>query len=219
MNKLREILQTGNIRVLVVLLLLIAGLLAIAATGLVREYVIPAVLYLVLGLRIAYGTLPQMAWWVLLVILLLIIASMSLVIARRNRSGETPITRKLPSRLEFWVDKLEQANKGGYFSWSLAHEISLLSARVLELNEKTGLRSLASSITSDQYNLDPEIQNYILTGLDAKESFQKPAFSISGLFSENKSPVNLEPEEMIRFLESILDIEQHPIEAQNGNEH
>jgi hypothetical protein len=219
MNKFRELLKTGNIRVLLVPLILTAGLLAIAATGVVREYLIPAFLYLVLGIRIMSGTLPQMAWWILLVFLLLIIASTSLVLVRRNRVDATPSARKLPSRLEFWIDKLEQGNKGGYFSWSLAHEISLLSLRVLELDEKAPLSSLSSSLKNSRDAIDPEIQRYILTGLDAKESFQKPAFSFSEFFSEKKAPVNLEPVAVIHFLESILDIEQLPAEVPNGNEY
>ena len=170
-------------------------------------------------IRIAYETLPQLLWWILLLLILLIIAVRSLF-QRKNHSEENSQENRIPpSRLESWINTIEKSDRGGYFVWNLAHEISLLTITVYIDQDRLDQYTIATKIKTNQYDLTPEIQEYLLAGLDAQESFRSNQSVISTFFAGQKSALELDPEILINYLEEILDIEnQFEYEVLHGDE-
>ncbi len=194
-----------NIRVLIVLAVIAAGMLAILLQDVVQSLILTPIQYISWWIQIIYETLPQIFWWGVLIVFLLIIAVRSLTSVRLSRSRTIEKDRLGKSCLEVWTENIEKAEKGGYFKWYLAHKISMLTLDILADQERMTKDEAAAYLQGGKFNLPIDVRDYIKTGLDARISFQISELEKRFFILERKSPIKLTPEEMVEYIEQKLD--------------
>jgi hypothetical protein len=205
MSKIFKDLVNNQRHYLFIGFIIIAAVLALFLRDLVRLILVPPVLYVYWVVRIIYGTLPQLFWWGALMLGLLLIAARSLTFRSNDTKSTDPAHRARESRLEMWTKWLDQTRKGGYFRWYLAHELGRLYLSVLASRERLTNDQALTRLVNKKTGLPPDVQAYVETGLDARQSFTFGDLGGRLPFRSKSSPLDLEPEEIIEILESKLD--------------
>lgn len=205
MNKIFK--DLGNIRrhYLFIGFIIIAAVLALLLRDLVRSILVPPVLYAFWMARIVYQTLPQLFWWGLVMLILLLIAARSLTLRSNSTKSTESAHRTRESRLDMWTKWIDQTRKGGYFRWYLAHELGRLYLSVLASRERLTNDQALTRLVNKKTGLPPDVQAYVETGLDARQSFTFGDLGGKLPFRSKSSPLDLELEEIIEILESKLD--------------
>lgn len=192
------------------IILLVAGISAAAILvfffrDIVQVLIINPFLYAFYWVRIIYKTLPQIWWWSILLVILFFISLRSLTRRKTSSSNETEQSNIRKSPLEKWDERFNKAERGGYFKWFLAHEISLLALNLIADQERIPTEEANQYFTEGKFNLPPDIYEYMKTGLDARISFQFTNMEKRLYFFGSRSVLNIKPEEMIEFLEDRLE--------------
>ena len=190
-------------------LLIAAGISAAAILifffrDIVQLLILNPILYAIYWGGIIYQTLPQIWWWSIILVILFFIALRSLTRRKTISYDETEQSHIQKSPLEKWDERFSKAERGGYFKWFLAHELSLLALNLIADQEKVPTEEAYQYFTDGKFNLPPEIFEYMKTGLDARVSFQFTNMEKRFYFFGSRSILNIQPEEMIEFLENRL---------------
>jgi len=181
------------------IILLLAALLAPFLRDFIREVIVIPLLYLFwLGLLLA-ESIPQAGFWGCFVGLALLIAGRSLLrsprLAPRRRGTKTAS----PGRIETWVKLLQQARQEPYYRWRLAQRFRELTLDTLAHAEHLSRKQVRQRLAEGQLGLPPEIRAYLQASL---RSFSHlPAASPSFRSRPPASPLDLEPERIVQFLE------------------
>ena len=205
MNKIFKDLVNNQRHFLFIGFIIIAAILALLLRDLVRLVLVPPVLYVYWVARIIYGTLPQLFWWGALMLGLLFIAARSLAFRSNDTKSTESAHRARESRLELWANWIDQTNNGGYFRWYLAHELGRLYLSVLASRERLTKDQALTQLVNKKTDLPPEVQAYLETGLDARQSFTFGDLKGRLPFRSKSPPLDLEPEEIIKLLEREFD--------------
>jgi len=200
--------EDKNIIKLAVTLIIVSTFLALLLTGFARSIIMTPFIYAFWIGRIVYETLPQLFWWILILMGLSIFAINNVLKLRRWSRQTKPEESRQLSHLETWTETLEQANKGGYFQWSLANQLAHVTIKVLANQEHIPKNQATLSLKNGQFNLPPEVHSYLITGLDASRSFKIEKSQIRLFANVKENPLNLDPERVITCIEEYLDIEQ-----------
>jgi Na+-transporting methylmalonyl-CoA/oxaloacetate decarboxylase gamma subunit len=186
----------------VLLLLLLGALVAYFIQDFVRQTLLYPLVYLYWSLRLVYEGVPGIVWWFILLGILLLLALSSLK-RRKEPPGLAPeANNQIPSRPQTWMRRLKNKNQGDYFSWQLAREISTLALTCLADRNRLTPAAARDELLAGRFNLPQHIQAYLLAGslpnsynqyLEMKTNIQLPGTG---------SPLELDPEEIISFLEA-----------------
>ena len=205
MNRMLTDLVNSRKRTLIIGSIVVAAGLAFIMRDIVRSFILPPILYIIWILRIVHGTLPQIFWWGLFLFLLLIIAARSLT-RRADPKLQNDIKNvERESRLEKWTRWIEQTKKVGYFRWFLAHELSILTIDVLTSQDRLTTEQVLSRLMQNKYDLPPDMLEYIQNGLDVRKSFTQGEFEKRLFVFKKSSPLDIDPETIIEFLEREID--------------
>ncbi|MBN1219773.1 MAG: hypothetical protein JXM69_12660 [Anaerolineae bacterium] len=188
------------------LILLLAVLLAPLAQGYFRKAIITPLLYFYWVGRLIFESIPRSIFWGLFLIIALIIAINSLrQTAPRLRRSRQPKTSP-PERIQTWAGLLQRAEQEDYYKWQLAQRLHKLAVNSLAHAERVDPGEIRQRLVEKQLNLTPEVQAYLEAGMTSFSHFlgARPRFR----FKKQTTPLDLDPEEVIRFLEDNLD--DHP---------
>ena len=203
----------------VIIVLIAVAVFALLMVDQVRSLILLPFLYVIWIARIVYESLPQIFWWMVALFILTIIASRSLIRKRSPKFEAGTGKRPRASRVDAWINIMENASKGGYFKWYQAYEISQLLIKVVSSQEDLENDLQNGGLVRYQDQLPPEILEYLEVGLDAQKSFNytEPGLRI---FSRQAGPqLKQEPDRLIEFMEEHLDIEDEAEEVTDGHEH
>ncbi|MFP4345213.1 MAG: hypothetical protein ACLFU8_11005 [Anaerolineales bacterium] len=209
MRRLRTLLQRFWLPALLVLLL--APLLVFPFRDLVRELIIVPLSYVAWFGDLLLQSLPPIFFWIIFLFIALRIALRSL---RRPAppAGEPEAPATLfPSPVELWAHRLRLTQVGRYSRWRLAHHLSELAAEILAHHQGLTPREARERIRDGAFEAPPEIHTYLHLGmspqlLEGRDIVTRLLVRL-GLHQEPPSPLDLDPERVIAFLEEELEVE------------
>jgi hypothetical protein len=205
--------------------LLLAGLvllLAIPITFVMRDVaremiVVPLLYFLWLG-RLLWQSLPQALLWILFLVLGLYVAAKSLSVERDRTRRGGPVRGSAkdevgyPGPVAVWARRVELARHREYYRWYLAQQLGRLAQEVLAYRARLALDQVEPPqvLREDRLDIPPKIRAYFEVGqrLTPPRYVRFPRLSrlISRLRSPAEdSPLSLDPERVIRFLERQLE--------------
>jgi hypothetical protein len=184
------------------LLLGLLLLLTILLTPLLQESIRPILTPLLyvfwIGLLLLWS-IPQAGIWGAFVLIAVLIAVFSLS-QKRPRSRRSPVTPAPPlERIESWAKLIRQSKQETYYRWQVAQHLRRLTLEALAQNERVTSREIQQRLMAGQLDLPPEIEAYLKASLT---SFNRLAVATPrSRFGQPASPLDLEMEEFITFLE------------------
>ena len=194
----------------VALILLISVPLALILRGFTREVILSILLRLSWLARLYIDSLPQPILWVAFISVAFVIAARSLI--KRSSSPVMTIEaeRLRTGRVHNLMRAIHRTSQGIYFKWRLAQHLLGLTLEVLAHQERTTPLQMKERLKSGVLDAPPEIKAYLLTGLTPILSRRADLITrIKQIFTPTRpiSPLDLDPERVIKFLEDQLENE------------
>jgi hypothetical protein len=188
--------------ILISAVLLVGALLAYLIQDFVRQALLYPLVYLYWSLRLIYEGVPGAVWWGICLALLLLLALSSLSREKEPSAAGAETNGQSPSRPQAWMRWMAKNKQGDYFKWQLAREISTLALTGIANRDRLTPADARAELIAGRLNLPVHIQAYLLAGslpssysqyIEMKPKLIKPGIG---------SPLELDPEEIVAFLES-----------------
>ncbi|MEW5957726.1 MAG: hypothetical protein AB1801_08390 [Chloroflexota bacterium] len=183
------------------LMLLLAVLLTWRLRDFVAEALVPLYYLYWVGRRLL-ETIPQVILWAVFLLVALLLAGGSLLRPPPGQSAGRRAASPRPNRIEAWVKLLGQADQETYYRWQLAQHLQELTLDALAHHQRLSLKEIRQQLAGRRLNLPPEIVAYLRASLTSFSHFAGPAKRYP---PPPASPLDLEPERVIQFLEEKLD--------------
>lgn len=196
--------------ILLGLILLISIPLVVILRSFTRDYVMALISRLLWIVRLFISSIPQLFTWVLFLLFSLFIAGRSLFKRWRPAPTSSISITPLAGRVQALMHAIDRTSQGVYFKWRLAQHLLGLTLEIMAYRERVSPDEMRQNLKSGTLTLPPTINGYLQTGLSPV--YTAPA----GLFSRitqrlrqgvMTSPLDLNPETIIQFLEDQLEIE------------
>lgn len=191
-------------------ILLISVPLTFILRGFTREVFLAFLMRLSWFAHLYIDSLPQPNLWAIFLSIAIVIAVLSLI----KRKSSTKVTAEVEKPYWGRVHSLKQAiyptSQGDYFKWRLAQYLLNLSIDALAHRERTTPERIKQRLMSRTLEAPSEIEAYLLTGLTP--IFTKHTNLIERIkqtlgLTPRISPLDLDPERVVQFLEEQLEIE------------
>lgn len=181
--------------------IVIAALLAFPLRAVVNQLVLVPVAYLLFLLKLLYVSLDQAVWWVAAVFVVLLILGQSLLPEFKPAKKLIRITKHERGNVETLSLALDKSKKGIYFKWLIANRLGRLAYEILLQREHGKPRSVFAPLTSEGWEAEPEVQQYLEKGLHG--SFAEFPSNRWGSFAAPvKTPLDQDVADVVEFLES-----------------
>lgn len=198
----------------------ILAILAFTYRDVLRSMVLIPLAYLIFFFRLISSSIGQQALWIFFVVLAAIIAIISLAARGEKQPQEIQVEQKYPTRLKIWIESMRRNERSAYFKWNLAQDLSALFLETIAYQRGISRMQALRQIEAGKVDLPSDMIAYL-------QISQKP-FSQTGLASDNhsnwlhkflkkifkhpapkvsKSPLDMEPEIIIRYLENYLGLD------------
>jgi hypothetical protein len=196
--------------ILLGLIILISIPLVATLRSFTRDYVMALIPRLLWIVRLFISSIPQLFFWFLFLSISLFIAGRSLIKHRRPAPTSSTSITPLAGRVQALMHAIDRTSQGVYFKWRLAQHLLGLTLETMAYRERVSPDEMRQRLKSGTLIMPPTIKGYLQTGLTPV--YTAPA----GLFSRIKqrlrqgviiSPLDLNPETIIQFLEDQLEIE------------
>jgi hypothetical protein len=192
------------------LIFLISVPLSFLLRGFTREVFLANIMRLSWLAHLYLDSLPQPILWTLFLLIAVLIAVLSLI----KRTGSPKVTTEVeePSwgRIHSLLQAIYHTSQGIYFKWRLAQYLLNLSIEALAHRERTTPERIKQRLMSRTLDVPSDIEAYLLTGLTPVFTVHtnlieriKRTFGLTSRFS----PLDLDPERVVQFLEDQLEIE------------
>lgn len=190
------------------LTLLAGAVLAVVLAYLLRDFVRAAILipveYVLWTMGLLYNAFPQLIWALFLTVLLALAAASLRPAKPARQSRADPVDVQRLTRAEIWSQQLKQRTQGDYFKWYLARELTALALQVISHHERMTEEQVQAQLESGNLRIPTEVLAYFQTSLETRSSQQytelKAQYQARGL----PSPLEMDPEQVIRYLEKSL---------------
>lgn len=196
--------------IVVSLILLISIPLAIILSEFTREVLLSFLLRLSLFARLYMDRLPQPILWAVFISIAIVVAARSLLKRRSTPEVTSEAARLRMGRVHNLMQAINRTSEGLYFKWRLAQHLLGLTLETLAHQERTSPDRVRDRLKSGGLDASSEIEAYLLAGLTPVLSTR------SNLITRLKqaimpthriSPLDLDPERVIQFLEDQLEID------------
>ena len=185
------------------LLLVAAALLpvvgmAVAVEDFVRDVVVIPLLYAFWIAKLLFDSIPRHLLWAIFVGFLIRGAVRSLSGGRRlpaTYRGET----QPEGRVTSWARVLDEARRTEFARWHLSQRLGQLMVEVLAARQHVAPRQIVRQVEQGRIELPPEMRSYLRARLHA------PRGASSFRLRSQPSPLAIDPEHIVRFLEETLD--------------
>jgi hypothetical protein len=200
----------------IVLIVLAAILFAPLCRTFVREVVIIPFLYIFWIGKFFIDTIPQAVIWFSFVAILFSILVFSFV-------GKRPVPRRGPppaqttqSRTGAWLKLIEQAGQDDYFKWRLGQRLQKLAIRQLAHQNNETVRDTRNQLRKGTLDLPVEITEYFQASLQPLGNLSRPG-RWKFWHSRSPSPLDLDPNVVVTFLEQLETDNKHHREEPRVN--
>ncbi len=177
--------------------------------GLAYRTIVVPILYVLWVTELALRIIPQPVVWAIFMVLAFIILVKSLSNPQKSRRRiYKPATRHL-GRVEELAKLIQFSRKWSYSRWNLAHHLAELASEILAFRERCTSKQIQERLEDGVLKANWDIRAYFQAGMKKEMSWQ------TGLFSkikhwrrsqELRSPLDLDPENAVHFLEDQLKI-------------
>ena len=199
---------------------IILVILALTYRDALRSMVLVPLAYLIFVFRLITLSVGQQTLWISFVVFSTIIAVISLAMRREVQPEETAVELKYPTRLQIWINTVGRKERSPYFKWNMAQDLSNLFIEAIAYHQGTSRQHVRQQLEAGKLDLPTEILAYL-------EISQKP-FAHTGLANHTdgkwltqmweaifkrptpsmyKSPLDLEHEKIIHYLEEYLNFD------------
>jgi hypothetical protein len=206
----------------IILPIVILIILAFTYRNVLRSMVLVPLAYLIFIVRLIAGSIGQQTLWISFVVFSSIIAIISLAIRNEEQPEEAPIEHKYSTRLQVWLHSVGRKERSKYFQWNLAQDLSKLMIEAIAYRQGISHRQVVRRLEAGELDLPANITAYLQisqkpfmhTGLakyDNGNWFSRIWAAISRQIPIEKyttqTPLDLEPEVIIHFLENYLELD------------
>ncbi len=183
-----------------------AAILSFFLQSLMRESIVEPLLYLVWIGQLIFLSIPQVTLWALFLLIIVVVALGSL------HKKEPPPPRVPPpdtgrvERIGKWTTALQRADEDFYYQWQLAQKLQRLTVEALANNERVDPYEIRQRLERGTDKIPPDILTYLQAGMTSFSHFagNKKSRLRFGL-KKQASPLDLDPEHVIQFLEDTLE--------------
>jgi hypothetical protein len=192
------------------LILLISIPLALVLHEFTREVFLSLLIRISWYVRQYMDILPQPILWVMFIAIAIVIAARSLLKRKSTPVVTSEVTRLRMGRVHNLMQVINRTSEGLYFKWRLAQHLLGLTVNTLAHQERTTSNLVRERLKSGGLDAPSEIEAYLLAGLTPVLS--TPANLLTRLRqailpTHRISPLDLDPEKVIQFLEDQLEID------------
>jgi hypothetical protein len=192
------------------LILLISIPLALVLHEFTREVFLSLLIRISWYVRQYMDILPQPILWVMFIAIAIVIAARSLLKRKSTPVVTSEVTRLRMGRVHNLMQAINRTSEGLYFKWRLAQHLLGLTVNTLAHQERTTSNLVRERLKSGGLDAPSEIEAYLLAGLTPVLS--TPANLLTRLRqailpTHRISPLDLDPEKVIQFLEDQLEID------------
>lgn len=182
--------------------LAIIAVMAFALRDVVEREVIVPLAYLWWLVNLLYRALPQLTLWIILVVGVFLIALGSFTTDKIRAGVREEKKKAVKGPVEDLALWLMRRRRGNYFKWVAARRLGLLS-REIRLYEARPSRGPRADAAAGDWNPPREVEAYLESGLNGSfADYPRPRWPWQ---SPQKTPLDLNPEEAVEFLESQLE--------------
>jgi hypothetical protein len=167
--------------------------------GVVNQFILVPLAYLLWALKLLYLSLPQYVWWILVVLLVLFVLGFSLLPEIKPRKRREPFLVPERGRVEELALALSKSKKGTYFKWVVANRLGKLAYQILVQRENGKPRSVFAPLTGNGWDAGEELQEYLEIGL--RGSFADYPSPAVPFMNSEKTPLDRDVGEVVEFLE------------------
>ena len=178
--------------------------------------------YVIFIFRLITTNVHQAVLWISFVVVTSIIALISLGLRWEPEDQEKDPQQKFFTRLHTWAKTVQRKKRSEYFKWNLAQDLSNLFIEAVAYRQGISRAQVLEKLKADKLDLPPDIQAYLQisqqpftqTGLDIYTNgnwlsriweFLKIRTNQGKAYI--KSPLDLEPQKIIHYLETYLDLD------------
>ena len=199
------------------LALLLVGLLSLVFRDFVREAIVTPVAYAVWIVGLLIESLPQAILWTFFLAIVLFMAIGSLITRPKpaGKAGSVGADRR--GQVEVLARRIDLAAGGYYFRWHLARRLRDLAVDAIAYRQRLTHEQVQQQLEAGTLDMPPAIRAYFQAELTLG-----PVSRMSDLRHRLRprtpaAPLDLDPEEVVRYLERTLVLEAQ-VEVQ-GDSH
>ncbi|MEM7342960.1 MAG: hypothetical protein AAF485_01845 [Chloroflexota bacterium] len=183
------------------LILVIASLLTPFAQTFMRDQIVAPLLYGYWIGRIVFESIPQDIVWGVFAVIILLLTLFSLIRQPKPTKPQTVfITAKQP-QIEQWAKLIRQADGEHYYKWQLAQQFQKLTLEAIAQQERRPVKQIRQQLNNQEIDLPSDIQAYLKASSTSFGHFAVKRRFFSRQHNE-PSPLDLDPEAMVLFLEN-----------------
>ena len=191
------------------IILLVSIPLALVLHEFTREVFLSLLMRISWYVRLYMDSLPQPILWVMFIVIAIVIAARSLLKRRSTPEATSEATNLRMGRVHNLMQAINRTSEGLYFKWRLAQHLLGLTVNMLAHQERTSPNLIRERLKSGGLDAPSEIEAYLLAGLTPVLS--TPPNLLTRLRqaimpTHRISPLDLDPEKVIQFLEDQLEI-------------
>jgi len=195
-----------------------------------RAIILVPVAYVIFIFRLITANINQEILWITFVIISIVIALLSLGLRWDFSTEEATTGNKYPTRLHDWINIVHKKQHSEYFKWNLAQDLSNLFIEAIAYRQGISRSQVLQRLSTGTLDLPDDILAYL--------QISQTPFTQTGLTSKNKlnwfsrllgilrnhsdiqvvngqSPLDLEPEKIIFYLEDYLEFDPDIWEGEN----
>ena len=195
---------------MVSLILLISIPLALLLHEFTREVILSFLLRLSWFARLYLDSLPQPILWAVFIAIAIVIAARSLLKRRSAPEVTSEAKRLRMGRVRNLMQAISRTSEGLYFKWRLAQHLLGLTLEALAHQERSSPNLVRERLKSGGLDAPSEIEAYLLAGLTPVLSTRSSLITRlrqAIMPTHRISPLDLDPESVIQFLEDQLEID------------
>ncbi len=187
---------------LVLGVLAIVAIMAFALRDVIERDVIVPLAYLWWLINLLYHAFPQSVLWIVLVAGVFLIAVSSFTTDKIRMGVREEKKKVVKGPVEDLASWLIRNRHGNYFKWVVARRLGLLS-REIRLHEARQAARPDEGAAAGDWNPPREVDAYLESGLNGSfADYPRPRWPWQ---SPEKTPLDLNPEAAVEFLESELE--------------
>ena len=186
------------------------GLLSLTLRDFVREAIVLPIAYTAWVVGVLVESLPQIIPWLIFLAVGLIIALSSLIDRPKRDRAADGVTADRRGPVEALARRIDLATHGYYFRWHLARRLRELAVDAIAYRRRLTSEQVKQRLAAGTLDLPPAIRVYLEAELafgsvsrlaDLKRRLRPGASAFA-------SPLDLDPAEVIRFLEDQVEVQR-----------
>jgi len=191
------------------IILLFAAPLVIVLHGFAHKWIVVSLMYIFWAGQHIFQSIPQSILWALFLAIAILTSLKSLVKPQTPNDIVKDVDKENPGQVSLWAERFLMKNE-----WTISRHLKKLVVTALAYNRQQSHKRIQEDIESGELDAPSEIQAFLKLGI--KRIPERSNRSFSGYFLRPGSRKNtslsleFEPENVVKFLENQLEVENGP---------